>query len=146
MTDEIVLAKERGVNSFKHFMAYKNAIMADDEVLVKNEWLSLDPYMRGRMNEGKSYVPPFALGKPLDGGAVGEVVDGDSALKQQGNMKASGKPGGGGGGRGAVLYHRRNCWRLISEGDYDNKQHKYDSITPSAHGAAGASLPRVYRR
>ena len=34
-----------------------------------------DPYMRGRMNEGKSYVPPFELGKPLEGGAVGEVIE-----------------------------------------------------------------------
>jgi hypothetical protein len=37
--------------------------------------MSVDPYMRGRMNEGKSYVPPFELGQPLDGGAVGEVVE-----------------------------------------------------------------------
>lgn len=36
--------------------------------------MSVDPYMRGRMNDVKSYVPPFAIGKPLDGGAVGEVV------------------------------------------------------------------------
>jgi hypothetical protein len=37
--------------------------------------MSVDPYMRGRMNDGKSYVPPFELGKPLDGGAVGEVIE-----------------------------------------------------------------------
>ena len=37
--------------------------------------MSVDPYMRGRMNDAKSYVPPFALGKPLDGGAVGEVIE-----------------------------------------------------------------------
>jgi hypothetical protein len=42
---------------------------------VRNQWLSVDPYMRGRMNEGKSYVPPFELGKPLEGSAVGEVVE-----------------------------------------------------------------------
>ena len=36
--------------------------------------MSVDPYMRGRMNDVKSYVPPFQLGAPLDGGAVGEVV------------------------------------------------------------------------
>jgi hypothetical protein len=35
----------------------------------------VDPYMRGRMNEGKSYVAPFEIGKPLDGGAIGEVVE-----------------------------------------------------------------------
>jgi NADPH-dependent curcumin reductase CurA len=47
---------------------------ADGEVLVRNLVMSVDPYMRGRMNDGESYVPPFQLGEPLDGGAVGEVV------------------------------------------------------------------------
>ncbi|MGO3327357.1 NADP-dependent oxidoreductase [Gordonia sp. (in: high G+C Gram-positive bacteria)] len=45
-----------------------------DQVLVRNEFMSVDPYMRGRMNDAKSYVPPFALGEPLTGGAVGEVI------------------------------------------------------------------------
>src|SRR4051794_12982971 len=44
------------------------------EVLVRNLWMSVDPYMRGRMNDVKSYVPPFQIDAPLDGGAVGEVV------------------------------------------------------------------------
>ncbi|HXR38730.1 MAG TPA: NADP-dependent oxidoreductase [Terracidiphilus sp.] len=44
------------------------------EVLVRNVCISVDPYMRGRMNEGKSYVPPFQIGQPLEGGAVGKVV------------------------------------------------------------------------
>ena len=44
------------------------------EVLVKNICMSVDPYMRGRMNEGKSYVPQFEIGKPLEGTAVGRVV------------------------------------------------------------------------
>ncbi len=44
------------------------------EVLVRNAFFSVDPYMRGRMNEGKSYVPAFAVGKILDGAAVGQVV------------------------------------------------------------------------
>lgn len=47
----------------------------DQQVLIRNLFMSVDPYMRGRMNEGKSYVPPFELGKPLDGGAVGEVIE-----------------------------------------------------------------------
>lgn len=47
---------------------------ADAEVLVRNMFMSVDPYMRGRMNDVKSYVPPFQLGAALDGGAVGEVV------------------------------------------------------------------------
>jgi len=44
------------------------------QILVRNEYLSVDPYMRGRMNDVKSYVPPFALGSVMDGGAVGRVV------------------------------------------------------------------------
>jgi NADPH-dependent curcumin reductase CurA len=44
-------------------------------VLVRNRWLSVDPYMRGRMNDVKSYVPPFQVGEPLEGGAVGEVIE-----------------------------------------------------------------------
>jgi NADPH-dependent curcumin reductase CurA len=49
--------------------------LPDQQVLVRNLFMSVDPYMRGRMNEGKSYVPPFILGKVLEGGAVGEVVE-----------------------------------------------------------------------
>ena len=44
------------------------------EVLVRNSFFSIDPYMRGRMNEAKSYIVPFAVGKALDGAAVGQVV------------------------------------------------------------------------
>ena len=47
---------------------------APGEVLVHNLYMSVDPYMRGRMNERKSYVPPFEIGKPLSGAAVGKVV------------------------------------------------------------------------
>ena len=49
--------------------------LKDQEVLVCNLFMSVDPYMRGRMNARKSYVPPFELGKPLDGGAVGDVIE-----------------------------------------------------------------------
>jgi len=45
------------------------------QVLVRNLFMSVDPYMRGRMNDRKSYVPPFEIGKVLEGGAVGEVVE-----------------------------------------------------------------------
>ncbi|MEZ4674031.1 MAG: NADP-dependent oxidoreductase [Caldilineaceae bacterium] len=44
------------------------------QVLVRNLYMSVDPYMRGRMVDGKSYTPPFPLGAALSGGAVGEVV------------------------------------------------------------------------
>ncbi len=49
--------------------------LQNGQVLVRNLYMSVDPYMRGRMNGGKSYVPPFELGKPISGGAVGEVVE-----------------------------------------------------------------------
>jgi NADPH-dependent curcumin reductase CurA len=49
--------------------------LKDHEALVRNLFMSVDPYMRGRMNDGKSYVPPFEIGKPLSGSAVGEVVE-----------------------------------------------------------------------
>jgi NADPH-dependent curcumin reductase len=45
------------------------------EVLVRNEWLSLDPYMRGRMNDAKSYVPPVQLGEVMVGQTVGAVIE-----------------------------------------------------------------------
>jgi NADPH-dependent curcumin reductase CurA len=47
---------------------------ADGELLVKNSLISVEPYMRGRMNDAKSYVPPFELGQPLSGAAVGTVL------------------------------------------------------------------------
>lgn len=40
----------------------------DGEVVVRNAIMSVDPYMRGRMNEGKSYVPQFELGQPMEAG------------------------------------------------------------------------------
>ncbi|MBC3787044.1 NADP-dependent oxidoreductase [Spirosoma utsteinense] len=45
------------------------------EVLVEPTYFSVDPYMRGRMNDAKSYVPPFVVGEPLAGGAVGNVIE-----------------------------------------------------------------------
>lgn len=49
--------------------------LAEGQVLVRNVVMSVDPYMRGRMDEGDTYVPAFRIDEPLDGGAVGEVVE-----------------------------------------------------------------------
>lgn len=46
----------------------------DGEVLVRNIFLSVDPYMRGRMNDVKSYIPPFQIGEVLQAGVIGQVV------------------------------------------------------------------------
>ena len=48
------------------------------QVLIRNTYMSVDPYMRGRMNDVPSYVPPFQVDKALDGGALGEVIASNS--------------------------------------------------------------------
>jgi NADPH-dependent curcumin reductase CurA len=49
--------------------------LSDGQVLVRHHFMSLDPYMRGRMNDAKSYVQPQALGQVMGGGTAGEVVE-----------------------------------------------------------------------
>ena len=78
MSREIRLAsRPKGLPTAANFAmaGIELAPLKDQQVLVRNLYMSVDPYMRGRMNEGASYVPPFDLGKPLDGGAVGEVIE-----------------------------------------------------------------------
>lgn len=53
--------------------------MQDGQVLVQHQFLSLDPYMRGRMNDAKSYAQPQALGQTMGGGTVGEVIESRNA-------------------------------------------------------------------
>jgi NADPH-dependent curcumin reductase CurA len=60
--------------------------LADGQVRVRNLFMSVDPYMRGRMNEVESYVPPFQLGEPLQGGAIGSVVESRSADLAEGDL------------------------------------------------------------
>lgn len=62
-----------GENDFE--LAETNiAEIEDRQVLIRNIYMSVDPYMRGRMYDRKSYVPPFQIGQPLEGGCVGQVV------------------------------------------------------------------------
>lgn len=49
--------------------------LKEDEVRIRNTWLSVDPYMRGRMSGIKTYVAPFKLDAPLEGAAIGEVIE-----------------------------------------------------------------------
>jgi NADPH-dependent curcumin reductase CurA len=60
------------------------AELGDGMVRVRNAWLSVDPYMRGRMNDVKSYVPSFQVGEPMEGGAVGTVVESRSPHLKEG--------------------------------------------------------------
>lgn len=59
------------------------------EVLVRNLYLSVDPYMRGRMNDAPSYVPPFEIGKALEGGAIGRVLQSSVASVPEGSLVLS---------------------------------------------------------
>ncbi len=57
-----------------------------EQVLVRNRFISVDPYMRGRMRDTRSYTPPFGLDEPLTGGAVGEVVSSTSDQFAEGDF------------------------------------------------------------
>jgi hypothetical protein len=72
-----LVSRPKGIPTAANFTLAQSTLepLQDQQVLVRNLFMSVDPYMRGRMNAGKSYVPAFELGKPLDGGAVGEVIE-----------------------------------------------------------------------
>jgi len=57
-----------------------------NQLLVKNLYMSVDPYMRGRMMDRKSYIPPFQVGQALEGGSVGEVIESDHGQFKPGDM------------------------------------------------------------
>lgn len=65
---------EATVSNFK-LISTETPALADGQVLVKHHYLSLDPYMRGRMNDSKSYAASQPLGEVMIGGTVGEVVE-----------------------------------------------------------------------
>lgn len=80
MTDavQIVLAKRPVGNVTSDCFRRETATLpalGDGQLLIRSRFLSLDPYMRPRMTETRSYIPPFELDKPLTGGSVGEVVE-----------------------------------------------------------------------
>jgi len=55
------------------------------QMLVRNIYMSVDPYMRGRMRDRRSYVPPFQLGEPLTGGCVGQVIQSNGGPFDEGD-------------------------------------------------------------
>jgi NADPH-dependent curcumin reductase CurA len=84
-------SRPKGVPTADNFVLAQTELksLKDQQVLVRNLFMSVDPYMRGRMNAGESYVPPFEVGKPLDGGAVGEVVESHAAEFKPGDAVRS---------------------------------------------------------
>jgi len=64
----------------------------DKEVLLEAMFLSVDPYMRGRMNDAKSYTPPFEIGKPITGGVVAKVLKSNSASFKENDIVTGNLP------------------------------------------------------
>jgi len=87
-----LVSRPKGIPRAANFTLVQTTLapLKDKEVLVRNLFMSVDPYMRGRMNEGKSYVPQFEIGKPLEGGAVGEVIESRATGFKQGDIVTSG--------------------------------------------------------
>ncbi|WP_194816242.1 NADP-dependent oxidoreductase [Nocardia sp. XZ_19_385] len=69
-------ARPTGAPTAEHFALVERELpeLAEGQILVRNTWMSVDPYMRGRMDDRPSYIPPFQLGAALEGSAVGEVI------------------------------------------------------------------------
>ena len=83
LTSKYIALKEYiplGKPSLSHFELKEIPLSLEknDDVLVKNKWISVDPYMRARMTERKNYKPPFEIGKPMEGAAIGEVINSKS--------------------------------------------------------------------
>ena len=64
----------------------ETAALTTGELLVQTRYLSVDPYMRGRMSDSESYAEPWAVGEPLNGGIVGEVVEAESDAYDTGDL------------------------------------------------------------
>lgn len=80
-------SRPQGEPTTDNFKLIEAALPAIDQgqVLVRNHYLSLDPYMRGRMNDGKSYAQPQPLNEVMIGGTVGEVVESKNAAFKPGD-------------------------------------------------------------
>jgi NADPH-dependent curcumin reductase CurA len=77
-SEQIVLAsRPHGLPSSKNFRVEKKDLgnLNDNEVLLKAWYISVDPYMRGRMNDVKSYAPSFQVDQPIVGGVVAKVIE-----------------------------------------------------------------------
>ncbi|WP_019815050.1 NADP-dependent oxidoreductase [Saccharomonospora saliphila] len=93
-TEVRLASRPDGAPTLENFSVVNTEVPAPGEgqVLVRNTWLSVDPYMRGRMSSAKSYVAPYEVGEAMSGGAVGEVVEsradglapGDTVLHDRG--------------------------------------------------------------
>lgn len=72
-------------NTFK-FVEQDVAELAEGQVLIRTQYVSVDPYMRGRMIDAESYIEPFKVGDVIAGGSIGEVIESKSEQFKKGDM------------------------------------------------------------
>src|ERR1044071_2646109 len=102
---------------------------ADNQVLVRMLYISVDPYLRGRMREGRSYIAPFEVGQVIKSGAVGEVVESASPKFQPGDIVSGGSFG----------------WRLYDVADANALMRVVPGVSPTtALGVLGATGLTAY--
>ena len=94
-TRQIVLAsRPKGLPTEQNFR-FENIELAEiqtNEVLLEGMYYSVDPYMRGRMNDTKSYTPPFQIDQPIEGGVIARVVETKSSNFKPGDIVLGGLP------------------------------------------------------
>ena len=80
-----------GKPKLSHFELKEKEISLDkiNDVLIQNKWISVDPYMRARMTEKKNYKLPFILGEPMEGGAIGKVIESNCINFKKGDLVKS---------------------------------------------------------
>lgn len=101
----------------------------DGEILIKSHYVSVDPYLRGRMRDAKSYVEPFELHKPISSGVIGEVTESKNSSFKKGDYVSG------------ML-----AWKQIqkSDGSGLNKVSKEDAPLPAYLGALGMTGLTAY--
>jgi NADPH-dependent curcumin reductase CurA len=118
-------SRPAGMPTLENFQFADSEVPPPDEgdVLVRTLYISVDPYLRGRMREGRSYVPPFEVGQVIESGGLGEVVESRSPKFQPGDI-VTGIFG----------------WRLYNVMKADGLMKVYGFTGPVKSGDAGDSL------
>ena len=90
MKNQVIYLKTRptGKPSLKDFQFSEEEVPSpgEGELLLKTSYVSVDPYLRGRMREEESYIPPFELNKPLESGIIAEVIESNNGNFRKGDF------------------------------------------------------------